>query len=248
MPSTFSSSHPQLLVYFGKRGLDTLERFERVVLQPAHYSSEELGRLREAGTRPLAYLSLGEDTGAEAPWQRPERNPEWGGRYVEVGHPGWRRYVLARAAEALQQGFTGFFLDTLDLPLGRPEDPPALLALVAELRALVDEHGAGGYLIANRGFALHRELAEHVDAFLFETFSTTWEDGYRVLPTRALLENVMWLSALQATGRDVFCLDYADRQQLAAFARSRAATHGIPLQVTNREVTWLPAAGPTPGS
>ncbi len=251
MPST-CCSHGRLFVYYGQGGVDVLERFERVVLQPTRYSPAELERLRQAGTRPLAYLSLTEDTGPEAPWQRPSRNPAWGGRYVDVGHPGWRAHVARQANAALARGFTGLFLDTLEPPPGHPEDAAALLELVAELRRLVDGAGASavgttdasvpgpGYLLANRGLTLHRQLAPLVDAFLFEAYSTTWEDGYRSLGPAQLQENVKWLGALQATGRQLYLLDYANRPQLAAFAASRAATQGLPLQVTNREVSCLP--------
>lgn len=236
MPPSCSSNHTTLFLYYGFGGLTTLGGFDRVVLQPTHHSAGDLKWLKLQGTLPIAYLSLGEDTGPEAPWHRPGKNEEWGGHYVDVAHPGWRRNVLEQAAAALTLGYRGFFLDTLDAAASHEADAAALIALVADLRGLL----ADGYLIANRGFTLHERLAPLLDAFLFEAFSTTWQHGYQVLPAGMLLENVNWHDALRQTGLEVFALDYADRSSLAGFARNRAETHGLPVQITNREVNCLP--------
>lgn len=66
------------IALYGAGQLERLLRYQRVVLQPDFYSAAELSRLRKAGVEPLAYLSLSEDQGPPAPWQRPERNPDWG--------------------------------------------------------------------------------------------------------------------------------------------------------------------------
>jgi hypothetical protein len=235
MPSTFCSD-PDLFVYYGLAGIRTLARYRRVVLQRLHHRPDELGALVASGTEALAYLALGEDTGPPAPWHRAQQNPWWGGHYVDVADPGWRRRALDRAERSLERGFAGLFLDTLDTHQLFPADREPLLALVADLRALV---GGSAYLLANRGLALCHELAPLVDGFVFEGYSTTWIDGYRALPDTELLLNVRLLQELQLTGRDLYALDYAEAPALARFAHARAATHGIPCQVSNRELTRL---------
>ena len=54
--------------YYDSGELDRLSDYQRVVLQPDHYSPADLRRLRQRGVQPLAYLSLSEDTGPPAPW------------------------------------------------------------------------------------------------------------------------------------------------------------------------------------
>lgn len=234
MPSTYCSD-PHLLVYYGHGGVQQLTRFRRVALQRLHYRREDLATLRRAGTEALAYVALSEDALPRAAWHRPERNPWWGGHYVFVSHPEWRSLTLRRAESALERGFSGLFLDTLDTPSLFPGDRAPLLALIAELRTLV----RGGYLLANRGLALCDELAPLVDGFVFESFSTTWVRGYRALPQDELLTNTHALHDLQRTGRDLYALDYASTPSLTRFARARAATHGLPSQVSNRNLTRL---------
>lgn len=235
MPSTCFRAHPDLLVYYGTGELVQLAKHERVVLQADHYFPAELKFLAARGTQALAYLSLGEDTGPEAPWQLPERNPVWGGHYVDPAHPEWLAHVRAQAELALADGFAGLLLDTIETPPVLAGGRAALVGLLKELRAVV----GGGYLLANRGHHVFREVAPFVDGFLFESFSTTWEDGYRALRGRELLDNATRLRLLQATGREVFALDYADRADLADFAVERGTNLGLRVQVTNRNVTLL---------
>lgn len=236
MPSTSYRAHPDLLVYYGTGQLDALARSRRVVLQADHYSPADLGQLAAGGTSALAYLSIGEDTGPEAPWQLPEKNSVWGGRYVDPAHPGWRAHLVAQAESALADGFTGLMLDTIETPPVLRGGQAAVVRIVEDLRALMGD----GYLLANRGYALLADLAPLVDGFLFEAFSTTWEDGYRSLRGRELLDNATRLSSMRATGRELFALDYADRPELADFAVARGANLGLPVQVTDRYITGLP--------
>jgi hypothetical protein len=235
MPAT-SCSDRSLHVFYGFGHAVALARYPRVVLQPGHHTIVQRAYLKARSTETLAYLSIGEDTGAAGPWQRPEVNPHWGGHYVDVAHAGWRRKVLERAERALEAGYDGLFLDTLDAPPLEPtEGADARIELVAQLRGLV----GGRYVLANRGFDLYERLAPHVDGFLFEAFSSTWEDGYRALAPRELLLNVERLHALRGTGRAVYALDYAVTPSLTAFACARGVTHRLSTQVSDRELTRI---------
>lgn len=237
MPSTSCRAHPDLLVYYGSGELMTLAQHKRVALQAGHYFPSELKFLAARGTEALAYLSLGEDTGPEAPWQLAERNPVWGGHYVDPAHPEWLAHVQTQAQLALADGFTGLLLDTLETPPILAGGRAALVTLLSRLRELVGD----GYLLANRGHHVHHEVTPFVDGFLFESFSTTWEDDYRALRGRELLDNATRLRTLEATGRELYALDYADRPDLADFAVERGDNLGLRVQVTNRHVTCLPA-------
>lgn len=223
-----------IVFYYGTGRLPELARYERAVLQPEFYSPDELARLRAGGTEPLAYLSLSEDQGPPAPWQRPERNPDWGGAFVDVGHPGWAAHVLGQAREALDAGFAGLFLDTLNVELTYPEDVPHLLRLVAALREVAGPR----YVLANRGFGMLPELAGHVDGILFESFSARWtDDGYAPWPADILEGHARVAEDLPRYGLDLFALDYADTPGLADFAIRRAALFGMHCVVSDRALS-----------
>lgn len=227
--------------YYGDGRLDRLARYRRIVLQADFYSAEDIGRLRGQGVQPLAYLSLTEDPGPAAPWQRTERNPDWGGAFVHVGHPDWVEHVLGQAEAALEQGFWGLFLDTLNIELTFPEEVPDLLALVSALR---DSTARGRpvppYLLANRGFGLLPRLTDLVDGVLFESFSVRWtEDGYAAWPPDVLEVHAQYAERLLRHPVELYALDYADDPELARSALRRAHQFGMPGFVSDRALSLV---------
>jgi polysaccharide biosynthesis protein PelA len=222
--------------YYGAGQLDALCRYRRVVLQPEFYTPQDLAYLRGRGTEPMAYLSLSEDHGPPAPWQRAERNPDWGGAFVHVGHPGWVDHVVSQALAKREAGFTGLFLDTLNVELTFPEDLPHLLTLVAAIQ----EEAKPAYLLANRGFGLLPRLTELVDGILFESFSVRWtDDGYAPWPADVLENHAQIAEQLLQFDLDLYALDYADTPGLADFARRRAHQFGLQIFVSDRALSRI---------
>jgi hypothetical protein len=222
--------------YYGAGELDRLAGYQRVVLQPEFYSPAQLSYLRGQSVQALAYLSLSEDQGPPAPWQRPERNPDWGGAFVHVDHPGWVEHVTGQARVALDAGFAGLFLDTLNVELTFPADIPHLITLIAALRELAGT----SYVLANRGFALLPSLAELVDGVLFESFSVRWvASGYAPWPPDVLETHAQIAERLLEFDIDLYALDYADSDGLAAFAARRARQFGLHSVVSDRALSRL---------
>lgn len=225
-----------LAFYYGTGRLSRLCRYKKVVLQTWAYSSQELQFLREQRTLPLAYLSLAEDQPVPSPWQRKARNLDWNTVYVDPAHPDWINSRLEEARRAVELGFEGLFLDTLDTVTLYPQDRTALLGLVTKLRQLLGHR----LLYANRGFHLLPELATLVNGVLLESFSTTWTPwGYRILPKYELEYNLSCLFKLQGYGLELYALDYAEHFWLEGFARLRAMYYGIPTFISNRELTRI---------
>ncbi len=225
-----------LAFYYGQGRLRLLSRYQKVVLQTWAYTPEELAFLRGQHTLPLAYLSLGEDQPLPAPWHREARNLDWNTVYVDPAHPDWARSRLDEAQKAMEMGFEGLFLDTLDTVTLFPQDRFILLSLIAQLR----EKLGARLLFANRGFHLLPELATLVNGVVLESFSTTWTPrGYRVLPSYELEYNLSCLFRLQGYSLELYALDYADNFWLEAYARLRAMYYGLPTFVSNRELTRL---------
>jgi UDP-glucuronate decarboxylase len=232
-----ATSRRPIAFYYGEGELERLADYRRVVLQPESYSPHELVQLRQRDVQPLAYLSLSEDQGPPAPWQRDDRNPDWGGSFVHVGHPGWVDHLVGQARSALAAGFTGLFLDTLNVELTYPEDVPHLLALIAAIR---QEAGDDAYLLANRGFGMLPQLADLVDGLLFESFSVRWsDDGYVPWPADVLEHHAQVAEGLLDLDLDLYALDYADTEGLADFATRRAQQFGLDVFISDRALSRL---------
>jgi hypothetical protein len=228
------SGDAPICFYYGNGRLTELATYPRVVLQPAFYTPAEVAYLTSKGVHTLAYLSLSEDVGPPAPWQRAERNPDWGGSFVHVGHPQWVEHLVGQARDALAAGFDGLFLDTLNVELTFPEDVPHLLTLVAAIRAEAES----GYLLANRGFGMLPRLAELVDGVVFESFSARWTDeGYASWPPDVLEFHAQIAEQLLRLQLDLYALDYADTPGLTDFAVRRAHQFGMQCVVSDRALS-----------
>jgi hypothetical protein len=222
--------------YYGDGKLSALARHSTVVLQGDFYSPSELSWLADQCVRTLCYLSLTEDVGPPAAWQRDARCPDWGGAYVHVGSPDWQAHVLAQAAAGLKRGFAGLFLDTLNIEFTYPADLPHLSRLISSLR----EASGSAYLLANRGFGLLPQLGSMVDGVLFESFSAHWvADGYDRWPQATLDVHAEYALKLAELDVEIHALDYADTPELEEFAVKRAAEYGMPCFVSDKALSRI---------
>jgi len=227
-------SDAPICFYYGDKHLEDLAGYPRVVLQPDFYQPAELKFLADRGVQTLGYLTLSEDQGPPAPWQRADRNPDWGGAFVHVGHPLWVDHVVGQAKAAMAAGFAGLFMDTLNVELTYPEDVPHLLTLVAAIR----EEAKPAYLLANRGFGMLPRLAELVDGMVFESFSARWTDaGYAPWPPDVLEFHAQIAEQLLQLELDLYALDYADSPGLTEFAMRRANQFGLQCVVSDRALS-----------
>ena len=233
----FKSSKKPLVVYYGHGRLQALAGFRCAVLQVGHYSAADLAWLKRRGVTPLAYLSIGEDAGPSAPWQRPQSNAAWHTAYVQVGDPRWQQHLRKQADAALAKGFEGLFLDTLDTVDLFLSDRAAFLELVGALQAQLETRP----LLVNRGFGLLPELASFVDGVVLEAFSTRWlpEGGCAVLTPEELEWTSAQAAALHTLHIPAYALDYCHTRALAAFARRRARRHGLASLISNRDLTCI---------
>lgn len=236
-----SPSRAPLAFYDGSGRVQQLRSYRKVVLEPSSYSEAELAELRGGGTAPLARLSLAEDHGPPAPWQCACRVRDRGAAQVHLDHPGWAEHLAVQTERALESGFGGLFLDTLNAEWLRPRDLPTLLSLVRLLR----ERAGTAYLLTNGGFALLPRLGELVDGVVFESFSVRFVDGgYSPWPDDVLEAHGRLAERLLGYDLNLYTLDYAEDDELEAFAVRRARSYGMSCFVTDRQRSRLPALVP----
>ena len=83
-------------------------------------------------------------------------------------------------------------------------------------------------------------LAELVDGVLFESFSARWDDaGYAPWPPDVLETHAQIAERLLEFDLDLYALDYADSEALAAFAARRASQFGLHSFVSDRALSRL---------
>lgn len=227
-PKTFA-------VYYGHQNLKKLSAYKTVVIQAQHYTPDDVLWLRRQGVTVLAYLSVGEDPNpVRSPWSRKVRNPDWGTWYVKIGHAGWTALLHSQAEQYLQH-HDGLLLDTLDSSVLFPSDRSPLLKTIRGLRACHPD----AYLLANRGFDLLPEMGQYVNGVLLESFTTSWEDGYRKLNPNELVFTYEMLRRARRSELEVFALDYAFTPELRRAAQVRARAQGLSTFISVRELNAI---------
>jgi polysaccharide biosynthesis protein PelA len=249
--------------FYGDDGLEKLSGFDAVILAPHKQTEANVRQLVTAGTVTLAYLSVGEDSseftdGFERDWLEPNEfapewalreitgevvlNPVWGGVVVNLAHPGWNRTLFERAKLALELGFHGFFLDTIDR--ASQADRRALTKIIRDLRT----RWPGAPIMLNRGFELLPSVQDLVDGVVFESLSTTWtlqdkQVHYARVTDEALEVNLHVARQLRDLGRRwelaLWALDYTDSRELEAFAQATAKAFGFVTYTADRLLTRL---------
>ena len=146
------------------------------------------------------------------------QNAEWGSRLLDITSPGWMPMILDGIAKpAIDKGYDGFFLDTLDStalltkqsPKKGAEHQQAVVRLIRELRARFPK----ARIVTNRGFDLLNEVSTVIDGVLvesvYETFDVSTKRYKSVSP-----EDTEWIEnrirAVQMAGLPVYAVDYVD--------------------------------------
>ncbi len=228
---------PPICFYYGNGRLPELAEYPRVVLQPDFYTPGELNYLNDQGVQTLGYLSLSEDQGPPAPWQRAEMQPRLGRRVRPRrtpavggarGRPGPRRDGgrLRRACSWTRSTWSS------PIPRTCRTCSPWWRAIRAEAKP--------AYMLANRGFGMLPRLAELVDGVVFESFSARWTDeGYASWPPDVLEFHAQIAEQLLRLQLDLYALDYADTPGLTDFAIRRARQFGMQCVVSDRALSQV---------
>ncbi|GAA4013686.1 hypothetical protein GCM10022631_26700 [Deinococcus rubellus] len=230
-PAASEPTRRPLAVYYGPNELMALSKYQRVIVQPGHFTPEKVSWLQRRGVQVLAYLSLGEHDGEMAAWSESERQPEWGTIKVNVTHPDWKTHIQAQIMSEYL-AFDGFFLDTLDVSAQEPQRLRAMLKLVR----LVRKWAGPRYLLVNRASGLLHRLRGTVNGVLIESCFTSWAGGYHAYTKSELEYTALLVEQARRFKLEVYALDYADTPNLRRFALRRAAALGLPIFVSNREL------------
>ncbi len=174
----------------------------------------------------FAYAALGEVLPSRSYFKKmPEawlkgKNVVWGSRVIDQNALGWPAFFVDEIITPLwQQGYRGFFLDTLDsyhLIAATPEARQAQeVGMIAAIRLLKQRY-PGARLILNRGFEILPEVAPLVHAVAAESLFGGWDNskkgGKRY--TQVSANDRDWLKTAllkvrDSTGLPVIVIDYA---------------------------------------
>lgn len=227
--------------------LELFQEYERVVVEADNLELDQIPDTSKAQV--FAYVSVGEAERwraghAELPRQWfPGVNPNWNSDIADLTAPGWRNYILTqRVASLWDQGYRGFFLDTLNsYQIAYPD----LAAQVAQKQALVNlireihQRFPGIQLLFNRGFELLPEVGDLAEGIVAESLYYTWDPASQRYEEVDEKDRAWLLERLREANRrynlPVTVIDYLppDQRELAREDAERIVAMGFTPWVAN---------------
>jgi len=222
---------PAVALYYGDNPpWDELRAFDVVVVDPDHPGLDPRPH-QHADSAVFAYASLGEVhpskpyfSSIPAPWLIGE-NRGWGSRVIDQAQPGWPVFFVEKVLAPLwEQGYRGFFLDTLDsyqLAAGTPAERARQEAgMVAVVRA-IKTRWPEARLIFNRGFEILPQVHDHVWMVAAESLFQGYDAGRSSYAEVKPADREWLLGQLQKVQREyrlpVLAIDYVplERRDIA---------------------------------
>jgi hypothetical protein len=244
--------------YYGSEApIGSLYVYDWLVLQADQTTDARLDLLSKGDTRPIAYLSAGEMAHSHraakhvpAAWVLGE-NKAWKSQVLDIRQAAVREFMLETlVAPAINRGFQGVFLDTLDSHLLTPDgkaDSQAFANAQGLLIAAIRNRFPDILIIVNRGFHLPEQARKLVDAVAFESWRNGYEAGGRGYYSVSDNDRA-WLGDQIKRWRDihpdvpVIAIDYARSGAEARALSRQLAQDGFIPYVTDRDLQRL---GPT---
>ncbi|GAB5560362.1 MAG: hypothetical protein SynsKO_20090 [Synoicihabitans sp.] len=240
---------------------DIMTSHSRAIVHPE--SNVDLAAAQSAGTRVYAYISVGE-LGKHAPHREQAlqlnlplrgQNPIWESDLLDLRDGRWADFLVGEvAAAAVERGFGGFFLDTLDSVeyqisgTEAEEQRDAVIALIKQLKTRFPEQE----IIINRGFFAISELAGVASGLMAESVFSAYDflgNFYRPTSSAETAALIEVFDTAIASGYEIYVLDYANPSDPAAAlaAANRIISEGYHAFVSTPALNGV-ALGPWQGS
>lgn len=199
--------------------------FDFTIVDPM--AEVDLSIAHNAGHKVIAYISVSE-VGDDA-WYRAEAlatvpvkwvNPNWGSAAMDISDPRWAQFVVQRLAKnAVDRGYDGFFLDTVDDYWDLGDQDPAhqdsyyigMANLIKAIKAAYPDKE----LISNRGFEIYDLIKNSIDGIAIESLFRTYDEAGHYIPTpQADTDDLLALIAPIIGKKPIYVIDYVDPADL----------------------------------
>ncbi|MCX6989684.1 MAG: endo alpha-1,4 polygalactosaminidase [Chlamydiae bacterium] len=196
---------------------------------PIIFDSERhppLPLLLQQGKQLLGYLDLAEITVSQDLYLSLkqqglllEQNPDWKDSWaIDIRNPYWKKLVLNTLVPSIfAQGFTGVFLDQVDVALHLEEKNPTkykgMAAAAADLIKEIRRKFPGKRIMLNRGYEILPLVGNQIDYLLAETLYTSYnfqDKTYFIRPEKEFTWQMGKINEARAQFPHlvVFSLDY----------------------------------------
>ncbi len=204
--------------------------------EEGEFTLEQINRIRDVGTIPIAYISIGEAEDYRFYWDSTwyssppgwlgNENPHWQGNYaVKYWMDGWKSIVFSYLDRVLEQGFAGVYLDKVDefeywsdlqnnedTLLSEEDAARLMIQFVREISDYLKERAGEDFLIILQN---GENILQYDDGSLLERISgwaveDLFYDGTSPTDSEWISERTAYLDMVLEAGKFVLVVDYVD--------------------------------------
>ena len=241
--------------YYGNEApIGTLMAYDWVILQQDQTADARLDLLNEAGSLPIAYVSIGEIARSHrlfgqirADWLI-GTNAAWASQVLDLRKKEVRDFILDRLiGPALTRGFQGVFLDTMDSHLLSPagkNQPGQFAQAQQQLLESIRSRHPGTRIVLNRGFHLASDAHHLVDGLAIESWRRSYDAGSRRYGSVSEADR-QWLDQQLASWRAArpdmpfIAIDYVENPAEAPALANQLRQEGFIPWISNPDLTRL---------
>lgn len=212
----------EVLFVYGDFYPEKVSGYDLIVLEGAHFSTEDILKLKEQNGKILSYISLGEVNESAAHFPELEdktlgKNDIWNSYILDIGNSETIDALKTIFEHNMSKGIDGMFLDNIDnyTQFGpTPGKKDELLKFLENVREIYPDI----YLLQNAAVSIVGETSEYIDAVAKESVVTDYNFEKKEYKLRSNPEFQTILYELKSMNEQyeipVILIEYAEDQNM----------------------------------
>jgi len=244
-----TAAHQKVLFNYGDFYPDEITGYDYVVLESAHFSTDDIAQLRETNKTVLAYVSLGEVNESAAHYQDIKeytlgKNNLWDSHFLDLENEETAAALLDIFELNIEKkGFSGMFLDNIDNYTVYGPTPGRKNALVSFL-ARVRQRFPKAHFMQNAGLSVLNETQTYVNTLAIESVASAYDfkkQKYKLRKESEFLSLINELDVVHSRyDLPIILIEYANTNKLYQEIKKRLVLKPWPLFIGSIELQSIP--------
>ncbi|CAM4037899.1 endo alpha-1,4 polygalactosaminidase [Gillisia limnaea] len=238
----------QVLFTYGDFYPEDVSNYAILVIESAHFDSQDIAVLKQQNAKVLGYVSMGEVNEAAAHYPELKevtlgKNEIWNSHILNIENIKTQKTLLEIFNFNMEKGLDGMFLDNIDnyTEFGpTPEKKEALLDFLEVLKVTFPNI----YLMQNSGISIIKDTYPYIDAIAKESIATDYDFKNKKYKLRDEEIFTRVLSELKQVTKDfevpVVLIEYADTPELKVAIKKRLEVTTWPYFIGKIELQKIP--------
>ncbi|MCH4822907.1 endo alpha-1,4 polygalactosaminidase [Gramella lutea] len=238
----------KVLFVYGDFYPEKVSGYDLIVLEGAHFSSDDVLKLKKHNGKVLSYISLGEvnESAAHYPELKDKtlgKNDIWNSYILDIGNRETIDALKAIFEHNLNKGMDGMFLDNIDnyTQFGpTPEKKQELINFLSDIKQKYPEI----YLLQNAAVPIVEETSAYIDALAKESVVTNYDFAKKKYELRSNSEFQNILYELKSMNENydipVILIEYAEDRNMQNEIQGRLDEINWPVFIGKIDLQTIP--------